>query len=391
MPGAVYIELVTLLFSPLLPIIIIGIAVLWIGTLIAIRKSDVVIVALTLCAVLITIARVRLILAFHRQRAASPLTVDEARGWERLYAIGSFSLAAVIGILNARSLMIPHPQQPMLVPLLITGLMFGYASGLVTRVSRPRIPVISLALSVLPTVIGFITRTLGGDGLYVTAVFFTETVLIGSFAIASLVTVSNLYNTTLQQLVIKMDLAAVVGRDDQTGLANRMQFRARFNEAAARIRENGALLAVLCLDLDKFKAVNDTYGHPTGDLLLQAVTKRLVRTLQAGDTVARFGGDEFAVLQNGIRHADEARLLAHRIIRVISAPYNFVENQQINIGVSIGIALAPRDGRDLERLLLRADAALYQAKRGGRGTVIICGELLPLVPAPPPVADTHAG
>src|SRR5262249_26498694 len=133
------------------------------------------------------------------------------------------------------------------------------------------------------------------------------------------------------------------------------------------------MLAFHCLDLDHFKAVNDSLGHPAGDALLKLVAERLTGMLRIGDTVARIGGDEFVVLQIGIRRQDEARLLAHRIVRTLSPPY-VIDSQEVRIGASVGIALAPHDGVTLDRLAACADAALYQAKHKGRGSVVIAGE-----------------
>jgi diguanylate cyclase (GGDEF)-like protein len=137
------------------------------------------------------------------------------------------------------------------------------------------------------------------------------------------------------------------------------------------------MLAFHCLDLDHFKAINDSFGHPTGDALLKLVAERLSGILRLGDTVARVGGDEFVVLQVGIMSEDEARLLAHRIVRTLSACY-VIDGQEVRIGATIGIALAPRDGVTYDGLASCADSALYQAKQKGRGCVVCAGE--PLAP-----------
>jgi diguanylate cyclase (GGDEF)-like protein len=128
----------------------------------------------------------------------------------------------------------------------------------------------------------------------------------------------------------------------------------------------GGHFAVLCIDLDNFKSVNDTLGHPLGDLLLQHVAKRLRGELRDGDTVARLGGDEFAVLQADAGSADAASELAERLLTVISEPYE-LDGHMVAVGASIGIALAPDDGEDPDRLLKQADMALYRAKGDGKG------------------------
>jgi diguanylate cyclase (GGDEF)-like protein len=125
--------------------------------------------------------------------------------------------------------------------------------------------------------------------------------------------------------------------------------------------------AVLCLDLDRFKSVNDALGHPFGDKLLRHVAERIRGCVREGDTVARLGGDEFAVLQGNISEPSEASLLAARLNAAISAPFD-LDGHQVVIGVSVGIAFAPSDADDPDQLLKSADMALYRAKSDGRGT-----------------------
>ena len=154
--------------------------------------------------------------------------------------------------------------------------------------------------------------------------------------------------------------------DTLTGLANRRLLRDRLQVALARV-QRGDMLALHLLDLDRFKAVNDTLGHPAGDALLQAVGERLRKTTRAMDTVARLGGDEFAILQIAPKSVSDAVSLAQRIIRELSAPFELGKHT-VSIGTSIGIALAPSDAVDPDQLLKNADLALYQVKDEGRGT-----------------------
>ena len=125
-------------------------------------------------------------------------------------------------------------------------------------------------------------------------------------------------------------------------------------------------VAVFCLDLDRFKDVNDAHGHPVGDLLLQSVAGRLRQCIRDADMVARLGGDEFAIVQAGASQPTDATSLASRLIEVIGAPYE-IGGRQVTVELSIGIALAPNDGLDPEQLLKNADMALYRAKSDGRG------------------------
>jgi diguanylate cyclase (GGDEF)-like protein len=153
--------------------------------------------------------------------------------------------------------------------------------------------------------------------------------------------------------------------DALTRLPNRNLFRERIETAVAHASRATAA-AVLYLDLDHFKQVNDTLGHPVGDLLLRAVAERLGACVRQLDTVARFGGDEFAVVQVGPERIEDVATLAQRIIDVLSKPYE-VGGHHVIIGVSLGIAMANADGSDADSLLKNADIALYRAKADGRG------------------------
>lgn len=160
-------------------------------------------------------------------------------------------------------------------------------------------------------------------------------------------------------------IAHMAHHDALTGLPNRMLFRDRLQQALARI-SRGQNCAVIYLDLDHFKTVNDTLGHPLGDALLRAVGERLSRSLRQTDTVARLGGDEFAIVQTDIRDAANAVNLAERLVNDLGAPYD-LDGHQVVVGPSIGIALAPLDGADPDQLMKNADLALYNAKMAGRG------------------------
>jgi diguanylate cyclase (GGDEF)-like protein len=154
--------------------------------------------------------------------------------------------------------------------------------------------------------------------------------------------------------------------DNLTGLPNRMLLNERLEQALARAKRDEIVVAHI-LDLDHFKHVNDTLGHPAGDKLLQMVAKRLRTLVRGTDTVARMGGDEFAIVQAPLVRRSDAEALALRVIDALSQPYE-IDGHQVVIGVSIGIAVGPLDAASPERLMRNADLALYQAKGSGRGT-----------------------
>jgi diguanylate cyclase (GGDEF)-like protein len=161
-------------------------------------------------------------------------------------------------------------------------------------------------------------------------------------------------------------LSHLARHDALTGLANRVLLQERMEEAVAGL-ERGEEFAVLCLDLDHFKETNDALGHVVGDVLLREIAARLKACVGETDTVARAGGDEFAIVELGISGTAETAALAQRLLEAIAAPFE-IEGHKINIGASIGIALAPRDGTLGARLFRLADVALYRAKSGGRRT-----------------------
>jgi diguanylate cyclase (GGDEF)-like protein/PAS domain S-box-containing protein len=162
-------------------------------------------------------------------------------------------------------------------------------------------------------------------------------------------------------------LAYLAHHDPLTSLPNRTKFREDLEQTLRLVNRDGRV-AVLCLDLDHFKEINDSLGHPIGDDLLKDVACRLRTSVREGDTVARLGGDEFAIVQAGADlQATESSSLAERLVEILGAPY-VIQGHQLNIGVSIGIAFAPNDGEDPDQLLKNADMALYRAKEDGRGT-----------------------
>ena len=162
------------------------------------------------------------------------------------------------------------------------------------------------------------------------------------------------------------EIVHLARHDALTGLSNRAEFNAKLEEASKRLKRNGGAVTVMMIDLDRFKAVNDTLGHPAGDQLLIEVGRRLQSTIRETDVLARLGGDEFAVIQEGGPNQHEAAIaLALRIIAAISQPFDLNGNRA-NLGASIGIVLAPEHEIEPEGLLKRADLALYDAKANGR-------------------------
>ena len=182
-------------------------------------------------------------------------------------------------------------------------------------------------------------------------------------------TLARTFNVFIAHLGARQELEQrlehMAHHDALTNLPNRLRLRQAMENELARV-QRGESVAVLCLDLDHFKSVNDTLGHPVGDRLLEAVAERLRQNVRDVDIVARVGGDEFAIVQVAAEQPRGAIILADRLIETLAKPFD-LDGHQVVIGTSIGIALAPLDGLDTDQLIKNADMALYRAKADGRG------------------------
>jgi len=179
-------------------------------------------------------------------------------------------------------------------------------------------------------------------------------------------TVGNIVSSAVQRHQAEARLAYLAQYDSITGLANRNLLRDRLGQAVALAARDGRQVAVLFADLDRFKLVNDTYGHQLGDQLLAEVGARLRALVRASDTVARVSGDEFVVVLPDVEQADAAATVAQKLLAALGAPF-LLAGHEVSVNASVGIALYPSDGADAESMLKAADAALYRAKDLGRG------------------------
>jgi diguanylate cyclase (GGDEF)-like protein len=182
--------------------------------------------------------------------------------------------------------------------------------------------------------------------------------VLGFLAIVHDVTTAKLEERRLRQLV---------ELDPVTEVANRVGLHERLAQAMEASMQSGAPMAVMYLDLDRFKQVNDTFGHAVGDELLKAFAARLVRTLRGSDVVGRLGGDEFAVVLERLASKQQAAIVADKILAAMREPF-FVDRQSLHITTSIGVALYAGEAITPEALLKKADESLYHAKSAGRNT-----------------------
>jgi diguanylate cyclase (GGDEF)-like protein/PAS domain S-box-containing protein len=178
-------------------------------------------------------------------------------------------------------------------------------------------------------------------------------------------TVANILAIAVERKNAEDRLAHLAEFDTVTGLPNRHLFRDRLGQSLAQARRNERQVAILFIDLDRFKAVNDTYGHAVGDTLLRQVAARLGECVRSGDTVARLSGDEFAVILSELTKAEDAGLVAQKVVHALAAPFE-PDGHQTYISASIGVSLYPGDGDQVDTLLKNADTAMYRAKEQGR-------------------------
>jgi diguanylate cyclase (GGDEF)-like protein len=164
---------------------------------------------------------------------------------------------------------------------------------------------------------------------------------------------------------LAVEITHLAEHDPLTGLPNRLLLNDRLNQAIARAGRKTSLIAVLFLDLDGFKHINDSLGHPTGDKLIQSVAKWLHGCVRTPDTVSRQGGDEFVVLLHDVQNAESAAITARRMLKVVEEIHS-IDSHELRVTASIGISVYPEDGQDAETLIKNADAAMHRAKQCGR-------------------------
>jgi diguanylate cyclase (GGDEF)-like protein len=179
--------------------------------------------------------------------------------------------------------------------------------------------------------------------------------------IDALRTAASIFGAALSRQSAEKKLTYLATHDFLTGLPNRMLFEDRFIQAMAHGDRSGDKVAAISLDLDKFKSVNDSYGHPVGDLVLIEVGKRLTKSLRESDTCARIGGDEFGIIAETIHNKADVIKVMEKLNRVFDNPL-IIDGKQIAISASMGAAIFPNNGNDLESIMKSADRALYDVK-----------------------------
>jgi diguanylate cyclase (GGDEF)-like protein len=366
-PESIYVELIGDLFSATPLIVIFAISQCVIGAAIFVQTGDLAVPVLTLITLAISAERMWMIRNYHRAAAAKPLSRAEAAVWERRFATRSIATAVVVSAISIRCFMLPDPT----VHMLIVGVIFSYATGTITRVSyRPRLALFNLLVVAIPPAIACV---LHGGTIYLCLGLAIVILMFGAFDV-----IQHSYETIVDQLMLKRKFAGLAQLDSLTGLSNRLGLSENLETVMADAQRNGYGLAVHSLDLDRFKAANDLYGHPAGDAILKEVARRLTRLTRASDLLVRLGGDEFVLVQTGVAEREQATALAARIVEDVGSYYD-INGYTIEIGTSVGIALMTGEDVAPDEMLARADQALYQAKRARSGFAVfaIAPQLVP--------------
>jgi diguanylate cyclase (GGDEF)-like protein len=278
--------------------------------------------------------------------------------WERRALFGAWAFAGLVGLTGAYTVTY-HPGTDG--ELLIISCVMGYIAGISSRnASRPLISIGQVSFTALPFCVALVARA---DLVHGVLAFFIAVLYVSITVICRAV----FDNIVARQNAFRA-IETIAKHDSLTGLWNRAAFIDLLEARLAREAQAGEIVALAVVDLDRFKDVNDTFGHQTGDTILREVGDRIKSVARAADQVARIGGDEFVVMLI-CANDDEAKRVIDKIFMTFSDPF-LVGNSQHVCGASIGYAIASKDGATRGDLFRNADLALYEAKQGGRAKIV---------------------
>ncbi len=352
LPEQTYVQLIRDLFDTLLPTIIMALCFMIAGLLVVSEKPDALLISIFVAGATAVLGRVAILLCYRRAARDPALTGVRARQMELHFAYCYLGFAVCFGVFSTAA----YSKSSVDIQAVVVALVFGYGGGVTAGLAvRPRISIPSIAIATVPLIFATIRQPhLTGPILG----FFLSVFLAGGIH-----AIIGRYRLVSTRITTISTFATLARNDHLTGLGNRLALREAFENHASRSGYGG--VALLCLDLDRFKSVNDLHGHPVGDALLVAVAARLQNVLRKSDFAARLGGDEFVVLQTEVRHPTEVQMLARRIVRDVAEPYR-IDGHEILIGTSVGYVFSADYG-NLDDLTTCADRALYRAKRQGSG------------------------
>ncbi|MFK0333816.1 diguanylate cyclase domain-containing protein [Rhizobium sp. NPDC090275] len=310
---------------------------------------------LLVATVLGTAASFAKVVIMHRQVRSNGGFVKtrvETDRWEISHA----SVTAVVAASVAALSVMMFRSIDLHLHMLAAALLLGYSAGVASRVSvRPKIAASAITIAAVPTII---SAALVGDTPHL--------ILAGMFSVffaAGMQSVWHVYTTARRQIVLALEMASHARQDGLTALPNRFSMQETFRSYQKSL---GTLVGVHCFDLDGFKAINDRLGHSGGDELLRTVAGRLRSLVTLPNVAARFGGDEFVILQVGITTPREVAEFAEKTAAELVLPYS-IFGEEVSIGVSLGYTISSADEANLDDMVRLADLASYRAKRRGGG------------------------
>ena len=278
--------------------------------------------------------------------------------WERRALVGAWAFACLVGSTGAYSV-IAHPNSD--VELLVNSCVMGYIAGISSRnASRPIISIGQVALTAFPFMVALIARF---DLVHAILAAF-----IGALFLSIIFICRAVFENIISRHTAFSRIELIARRDALTDLWNRTALIELLEKRLSGVAASGETVALILIDLDRFKDINDTFGHQTGDAVLREVGERIKSAAHPGDEVARIGGDEFVVIVIGVDD-ERPRQTAEQVFATFANPFQVDINQHM-CSASIGYAIAPRHGSTLEELFRNADLALYDAKQAGRGRIV---------------------
>jgi diguanylate cyclase len=350
----IYVDLVRSIYAALIPPLIMSVGFVAGGIMVVRETGDAALAVIVAAGTLMTISRLAVALIGRREAFDPGLGVERAQCLERQFAFAYIGFAVCLGAFGARVFMLPANEAHLFTAVLLV----GYGAGVVAGMApRPHLAIASMVIGLVP---GLVSSFMVASELYWATSAMMTALLVGGIR-----NLLDRYRFTVREISRRITFGNLARTDGLTDLPNRLALREWFEEHVT-LNPHAGLVAVHCLDLNSFKAVNDEFGHPVGDALLSAVGKRLAYIIRESDKAARLGGDEFAVVQCGMKHPEEAAVLARRIEAAIRQPFR-LDGRVAKLSTCIGYAVSDDRAEDLEPLISRADEALYTAKRSGGG------------------------
>ncbi len=298
-----------------------------------------------------------LVLAYHRTTHDATDTRLIKR-WELGALLGAWGFAALVGLTGAYTLTM-HPGTD--VEILISCCVMGYIAGISSRnASRPLVTIGQISFTCVPFTLALLWRA---DIVHVSLAMF-----IGVLYVSTIVICRTVFDNIVSRHDAFRKIEVLAQRDALTKLWNRAAFLHLLEQHLATIAGTRNSLALIAIDLDRFKDINDTLGHPAGDVVLKEAADRIASAVRPGDEISRIGGDEFLIMLADV-DPSEADATARRILAEFSNPFTIKMTHNV-CGASIGYAIAPTDGSTLDALLRNADLALYEAKKRGRAQIV---------------------